>query len=83
MYGERFGTGIFLRVATSVLHLLMTPLMAGQSKYRVDAVPRGAAGRFRQDDVLTVLRGRVDELLRIHRRGRSFVGERRGREGGR
>jgi hypothetical protein len=31
-------------------------------------VSRGAAGRLRQDDVLTVLGRCVDELLRIHRR---------------
>lgn len=59
----------------------MGSLMTGQSENRVDAMPRGAASRFRQDEVLTVLRSRVDELLRIHCRESSFgekigVGER-------
>lgn len=42
--------------------------MTGQTEDRVDAMPRGAARRFRQDDVLAVLGSCVDQLLRIHRR---------------
>lgn len=40
-------TGVFLRIATGVFHLLMSPFMAGQTEDRVDAVSRCAAGRFR------------------------------------
>ena len=60
-------TCVFLRVASVILHFLMTPFVVRQSEDRVDAVPRRAACWLRQDDVLTVLRGGVDQLLRVHR----------------
>lgn len=65
---DEIGTSVLLRVATSVFHLLMSPFVAGQTEDRVNAVSRSAAGRFRQDHVLTVLGCCVNELLRIHRR---------------
>lgn len=46
----------------------MAPFVVGKPEDRVDAVPRCTARWLRQDDVLAVLRGCVDELLRIHPR---------------
>lgn len=68
-------TCVFLRVSTVILHFLMTPFIVRQSEDRVDAVPGCAARRFRQDDVLAVLRRSIDELLGIHceRKSKSVI----------